>query len=51
MDMGEKPPPLRRGFNFSRRFEFRAVKDIHPDKYGAGDFEKINVPLTLHLPE
>jgi endoglucanase len=50
--MGEKlrlSPPFRRGFNFSRWFEFRSVKDIPRDKYGRGDFERVKSLGVDHI--
>jgi endoglucanase len=42
-------PPFRRGFNFSRWFEFRRVQDIPADKYGKGDFEKVKALGVDHI--
>jgi endoglucanase len=42
-------PPFRRGFNFSRWFEFRAVKDIPADKYGREDFERVKALGVDHI--
>jgi endoglucanase len=42
-------PPFRRGFNFSRWFEFRRVKDIPADKYGRKDFEKVKALGVDHI--
>jgi endoglucanase len=50
--MGEKlkvKPPFKRGFNFSRWFEFRTVKDIPQNKYGRGDFEKVKALGVDHI--
>lgn len=42
-------PPFKRGFNFSRWFEFRAVKDIPADKYGREDFERVKALGVDHI--
>jgi endoglucanase len=52
MGMNEKlrvKPPFRRGFNFSRWFEFRAVKDIPADKYAKRDFEQVKALGVDHI--